>query len=146
MIETNIFEKWLDAEADRVAGKLANNENLSPDDKLTIVLKGLTNHVAHLDVELRGEISAVRTELKAEIAEIRTELKGDIASFRAETDKRFERLETDVKEIRTDIKDLRKEVVDIHKALNNQVWKIVGSLSLIGAAAGTAGYFLKLWR
>ncbi len=168
MIETNIFEQWLDAEAGRVGQKLANNEQLSPDDKLTIVLKGLTNHVAHLDVDLRGEIAAVstklseestllreqiasvrtelkteissvRTELKTEISSVRTELKTEINDFRTDVNKRFEKQEAD-------IKDVRKEVIEIHKALNNQVWKIVGALSLLGTAAGAVSYFLKLWR
>jgi gas vesicle protein len=157
MIETNIFEQWLDAEAGRVGQKLANNEHLSPDDKLTIVLKGLTNHVAHLDVDLRGEIAAVstklseettllreqissvRTELKTEISSVRTELKTEISDFRNDVNKRFEKLEADGK-------DLRKEVIDIHKTLNGQVWKIVGALSLLGTAAGAVSYLLKLWR
>ena len=164
MIETNIFEQWLDAEAGRVGQKLANNEQLSPDDKLTIVLKGLTNHVAHLDVDLRGEIAAVgtklgeesaslrediasvRTELKQEstslreqITSVRTELKSEITSVRTE-------LKTEISDLRNDVKDLRKEVIDIHKALNGQVWKIVGALSLLGTAAGAVSYLLKLWR
>ena len=157
MIETNIFEQWLDAEAGRVGQKLANNEQLSPDDKLTIVLKGLTNHVAHLDVDLRGEIAAVstklseesaslreqialvRTELKTEISSVRTELKTEISSVRTE-------LKTEINDLRNDVKDLRKEVIDIHKTLNGQVWKIVGALSLLGTAAGAVSYFLKLWR
>ncbi|MFY7999456.1 MAG: hypothetical protein ACOVSW_12740 [Candidatus Kapaibacteriota bacterium] len=135
MIETNIFEQWLDAEATRVGQKLANNENLTPDDKLTIVIKGLTNHVAHLDVDLRGEIIGVQTKIDT----VRSELKAEISDFRSEVNKRFEKLEADGK-------DLRKEVIDIHKALNGQVWKIVGALSLIGSAAGAVGYLPKLWR
>ena len=135
MIETNIFEQWLDAEAGRVGQKLANNEQLSPDDKLTIVLKGLTNHVAHLDVDLRGEITTVHTK----IDQVRTELKAEINDFRTDVNKHFEKQEAD-------IKDVRKEVIEIHKALNGQVWKIVGALSLLGTAAGAVSYFLKLWR
>lgn len=40
----------------------------------------------------------------------------------------------------------QKEMIALHKALNGQVWKIVGALSLIGSAAGAVGYLLKLWR
>jgi gas vesicle protein len=168
VIETNIFEQWLDAEARRVGQKLANNENLTPDDKLTIVLKGLTNHVAHLNVDLRGEIAAVstklseettslreqissvRTELKVEISSVRTELKTEISSVRTELKTEISELRTDVnrrfEKLEADVKDVRKEVIDIHKALNGQVWKIVGALSLLGTAAGAVSYFLKLWR
>jgi chromosome segregation ATPase len=153
MIETNIFEQWLDAEAGRVGQKLANNEHLSPDDKLTIVLKGLTNHVAHLDVDLRGEIAAVSTKLSEEsaslrgdIASVRSELREESASLRKEISSVRTELKTEINDLRNDVKDLRKEVIDIHKTLNGQVWKIVGALSLLGTAAGAVSYLLKLWR
>lgn len=84
MIETNIFERWLDAEAERVGQKLADNKHLEPDDKLTIVLKGLTNHVAHLDVDLREQIIQVRTDLQEQIVRVQADLQEQIVRVRTD--------------------------------------------------------------
>jgi hypothetical protein len=81
MIESDIFEQWLDADAKRVVGKLTNHESLTQDDKLTVVIKSLTNHVAHLDVELRSEIKAVNTNVEL--------LSSDMDKRFSEVDKRF---------------------------------------------------------
>nr|VFK15873.1 MAG: hypothetical protein BECKLPF1236B_GA0070989_10852 [Candidatus Kentron sp. LPFa] len=63
MLENDIFEQWLAAEAERVLAKLKNSEIITHDDKLIIVLKGQTNHFQHLDVELRQEMVALRRDM-----------------------------------------------------------------------------------
>lgn len=60
MIETNIFEKWLDAEAERVGNKLAANQNLYQNsNKMTIlaVNKAVFKEQGGINAKIRLRIS-----------------------------------------------------------------------------------------
>lgn len=122
---------------------------LEPDDKLTIVLKGVTNHVAHLDIEICEEIQLVRKEMNvrfgtfdSEIDNVQKHVSGlqkDVSELRNDvSDVRNDRIK-EISEIRKDMTGMHKsisiQIIEVHQAFNNQIWKIVGALSLIGAAA-----------
>nr|VFK20563.1 MAG: hypothetical protein BECKLPF1236B_GA0070989_12161 [Candidatus Kentron sp. LPFa] len=102
MLENDIFEEWLQDEAKRVLAKLKDNQLLTQDDKLIIVLKGQINHFHHLDVELRGEMRTLRQDM----------------------DRRFEQVDRRFEAVTDEIKQL-------YRAINAQTWKMIGAVGLI---------------
>jgi len=70
LLENDIFEQRLSAEAKRVLVKLQNDEPLSQDDKLIIVFKGQMNRFHHLYVELRQEILTLRQDMDRRFEEV----------------------------------------------------------------------------
>nr|VFK11909.1 MAG: hypothetical protein BECKLPF1236B_GA0070989_102713 [Candidatus Kentron sp. LPFa] len=153
MLENDIFEQWLSEEANRVLVKLKNNELLSQDDKLIIVLKGQMNHFHHLDVELRqdmlalrqdmdGRFSALRQDMDGRFSALRQDMDGRFNALRQGMDGRFEVISGEVNALRQDmdrrfetvtdeIKQLHGEIKQIYRAINTQTWKMIGAIGLI---------------
>nr|VFK63074.1 MAG: hypothetical protein BECKUNK1418G_GA0071005_102911 [Candidatus Kentron sp. UNK]VFK70710.1 MAG: hypothetical protein BECKUNK1418H_GA0071006_103611 [Candidatus Kentron sp. UNK] len=109
MLENDIFEEWLHDEAKRVLAKLKDNQLLTQDDKLIIVLKGQINHFHHLDVELRGEMRTLRQDMN--------NLRQDMNAMRQDMDRRFEAVTDEIKQL--------------YRAINAQTWKMIGAVGLI---------------
>nr|VFK20569.1 MAG: hypothetical protein BECKLPF1236B_GA0070989_12163 [Candidatus Kentron sp. LPFa] len=109
MLENDIFEEWLQDEAKRVLAKLKDNQLLTQDDKLVIVLKGQINHFHHLDVELRGEMRTLRQDMN--------NLRQDMNAMRQDMDRRFEAVTDEIKQL--------------YRAINAQTWKMIGAVGLI---------------
>nr|VFK30441.1 MAG: hypothetical protein BECKLPF1236C_GA0070990_101109 [Candidatus Kentron sp. LPFa] len=109
MLENDIFEQWLHDEAKRVLAKLKDNQLLTQDDKLIIVLKGQINHFHHLDVELRGEMRTLRQDMN--------NLRQDMNAMRQDMDRRFEAVTDEIKQL--------------YRAINAQTWKMIGAVGLI---------------
>nr|VFJ92258.1 MAG: hypothetical protein BECKH772B_GA0070898_100277 [Candidatus Kentron sp. H]VFK00825.1 MAG: hypothetical protein BECKH772A_GA0070896_102041 [Candidatus Kentron sp. H]VFK04855.1 MAG: hypothetical protein BECKH772C_GA0070978_102151 [Candidatus Kentron sp. H] len=85
MLENDLFEEWLDAEAKRVLTKLRENAPLTQDDKLVIVLKGQMNHFQHLDVELRQEMTTLRRDMDKRLEAITDEIRQLYKAINAQT-------------------------------------------------------------
>ena len=142
MLENDIFEQWLSEEANRVLVKLKNNELLSQDDKLIIVLKGQMNHFHHLDVELRQDMLALRQDMDGRFSALRQDMDGRFNALRQGMDGRFEVISGEVNALRQDmdrrfetvtdeIKQLHGEIKQIYRAINTQTWKMIGAIGLI---------------
>ena len=56
MFDDEFFEKWLDKHAEAAREKIVNQEILSQNDMLVLVLKAQTNHIHHLSASLHKEI------------------------------------------------------------------------------------------
>nr|VFK38505.1 MAG: hypothetical protein BECKSD772F_GA0070984_102511 [Candidatus Kentron sp. SD]VFK44824.1 MAG: hypothetical protein BECKSD772E_GA0070983_104410 [Candidatus Kentron sp. SD] len=85
MLENDIFEQWLHDEAKRVLAKRKDNQLLTQDDKLVIVLKGQMNHFHHPDVELRGEIRTLRQDMDRRFEAVTDEIKQLYRAINAQT-------------------------------------------------------------
>nr|VFK11402.1 MAG: hypothetical protein BECKLPF1236A_GA0070988_100543 [Candidatus Kentron sp. LPFa]VFK27583.1 MAG: hypothetical protein BECKLPF1236C_GA0070990_100493 [Candidatus Kentron sp. LPFa] len=116
MLENDIFEEWLQYEAKRVLAKLKDNQLLTQDDKLIIVLKGQMNHFHHLDVELRGEIRTLRE---------------DMNTLRQDMDQRFEQVDRRFEQVDKRFEAVTDEIKQLYRAINAQTWKMIGAVGLI---------------
>jgi hypothetical protein len=63
MFDDKFFDDWLDAQAQKVMEKEANEEGIAPEQMMILMLKAQTNHFAHLDVELRNEMINLRKDM-----------------------------------------------------------------------------------
>ena len=62
--ENKILEAWLDDQTQIVMKKVTSGEGLEPADMMVLVLKIQTNHVAHMEQDLRQEMIDLRQEMK----------------------------------------------------------------------------------
>ena len=93
MFENNIFDEYLEEESKRVLKKLKNEEVLTQDDKLIMILKSQTNHFHHLDVELREDMQELRNDMNKNIKDLREDMDRNIKDLRGDMDKRFEQVD-----------------------------------------------------
>ncbi len=63
MFDNSSFEQWLDENAKKAMQKVTNNEALKSEEIIVLVLKAQTNHITHLEQDLRGEILTLRKDM-----------------------------------------------------------------------------------
>ena len=63
MFDDKFFDDWLDAQAQKVMEQVAGGQSISSDQMMILMLKAQTNHFAHLDVDLRSEMRALREDM-----------------------------------------------------------------------------------
>ena len=93
MFDDKFFEQWLDNQAQKVMEQVANGQSISPEQMMVLVLKAQTNHFAHLDIELRGDIQALDKRLSSEMQSMNERLSKEMQELRKDMDKRFEQVD-----------------------------------------------------
>ena len=63
MFDDKFFDDWLDTQAQKVMQQVANGQSISSDQMMILMLKAQTNHFAHLDIDLRSEMKALREDM-----------------------------------------------------------------------------------
>ncbi len=93
MFNDSLFEKWLDDKAKELISKLGDGKSLSSQEMMILVLKAQTNHFAHLDQDLRGDIKSFQTNVDKKFETMDEKFLAIDKRFVA-VDKRFERIYT----------------------------------------------------
>ncbi len=89
MFDDKFFDDWLDAQAQKVMEQVAGGQSISSDQMMILMLKAQTNHFAHLDVDLRSEMRALREDMDKRFEQMQVE-----TAKRFElVDKRFEQMQ-----------------------------------------------------
>lgn len=63
MFEDNIFETWLDEKSKELVRKIGNQEKLSSEEMIILVLKAQSNHFYHLDQDMRQDMRELREDM-----------------------------------------------------------------------------------
>jgi uncharacterized protein YhaN len=63
MFDDKFFDEWLDNQAQKVMDQVADGQSISSDQMMILMLKAQTNHFAHLDIDLRSEMKALRDDM-----------------------------------------------------------------------------------
>ncbi len=63
MFDNQLFEEWLDTEATKAMQKIASQKAVSQNEMMVLVLKAQTNHIAHLEADLHGEMRRLREDM-----------------------------------------------------------------------------------
>ena len=104
MFDDQFFENWLDTQAQKVMGLVAEGQSISPDQMMILMLKAQTNHFAHLDIDLRQDMQNLDSRLCSEMEKLNERLS-------SEMQKTNERLSSEMRDLRLDM-DKRFEQVD----------------------------------
>ena len=104
MFDDQFFENWLDTQAQKVMGLVAEGQSISSDQMMILMLKAQTNHFAHLDIDLRQDMQNLDSRLCSEMEKLNERLS-------SEMQKTNERLSSEMRDLRLDM-DKRFEQVD----------------------------------
>ena len=85
MFDDEFFEKWLDKHAEAAREKIVNQEILSQNDMLVLVLKAQTNHIHHLSSSLHKEIVDLGKDIDRRFERVDKRFE--------ESDRRFEQMQ-----------------------------------------------------
>jgi uncharacterized protein YhaN len=89
MFDDKFFDDWLDSQAQKVMEQVASGQSISSDQMMILMLKAQTNHFAHLDVDLRSEMKALREDMDKRFEQMQVET---VKRFE-QVDKRFEQVD-----------------------------------------------------
>jgi prefoldin subunit 5 len=103
MFENDVFENWLDKQANEIVVKLGEGQSLSSEEMIILVLKAQANHFAHLDQDLRQEMRHLREDMDKRFEQVRE----DMDKRFEQVDKRFEQVDKRFEQV-----DKRFEQVD----------------------------------
>ena len=82
-LENSNFEIWLNEQAQLAMHKVTSGKTLKPTEIMILVLRAQTNHVAHLELDLRKEMVGLHREIK--------DLREDMNKRFEQVDKRLEK-------------------------------------------------------
>ena len=91
MFDDKFFDDWLDSQAQKVMEQVASGQSISSDQMMILMLKAQTNHFAHLDVDLRSEMKALREDMDKRFEQMQVET---VKRFE-QVDKRFEQMQVE---------------------------------------------------
>ena len=88
MFDNVSFEQWLDENAKKAMQKVTSNEALKSEEIIVLVLKAQTNHITHLEQDLRGEILKLRKDMNNRFEQVDERFE--------QVDKRFESVQAQI--------------------------------------------------
>lgn len=91
MFDDKFFDDWLDSQAQKVMQQVADGQAISPEQMMILMLKAQTNHFTHLDIDLRGEMQALREDMDKRFEQVDKRFEQVDRRFE-QVDKRFEQL------------------------------------------------------
>ncbi len=91
MFDDKYFDNWLDTQAQKVMEHVASGKSISSDQMMILMHKAQTNHFAHLDIDLRSEMHALREDMDKRFEQMQVEA---VKRFE-QVDKRFEQMQVE---------------------------------------------------
>ena len=92
MFDDEFFIKWLDQEANKSMIKLNKQQQLSSNEMMVLMLKAQTNHIDHLETDLRGEMVTLRKDMSKRFEHVEKRFEQVEKRFE-QVDKRLEQME-----------------------------------------------------
>ena len=92
MFDDKFFDEWLESQAQKVMEQVAGGQSISSDQMMILMLKAQTNHFAHLDVDLRSEMRALREDMDKRFEQVERRFEQVERRFE-QVDKRFEQFD-----------------------------------------------------
>ena len=111
--ENKILEAWLDDQTQLVMKKVTSGEGLESADMMVLVLKIQTNHVAHMEQDLRQEMVDLRQEMNRRLDQVDKRL-DQVDKHLDQVDKRLDQVDKHLVQVdkRLDQVDKRLDQVD----------------------------------
>ncbi len=98
MFDDKFFDDWLDSQAQKVMEQVASGQGISSDQMMILMLKAQTNHFAHLDIDLRSEMRALREDMDKRFEQVDKrfeQMQVETAKRFEQVDKRFEQMQVE---------------------------------------------------
>ncbi len=132
MFDNSGFEQWLDENAQKAMQKVTNNEALKSEEIIVLVLKAQTNHITHLEQDLRGEILTLRKDMNDRFEQVQEQM-----------NRRFEQVDKRFEQVDKRFEQVDKRFESVQAQINNFMrWSLTAMISCSGVtiAALVAAY------
>ena len=139
MFDNSGFEQWLDENAQKAMQKVTNNEALKSEEIIVLVLKAQTNHITHLEQDLRGEILTLRKDMNDRFEQVQEQMNRRFE----QVDKRFEQVDKRFEQVDKRFEQVDKRFESVQAQINSFMrWSLTAMISCSGVtiAALVAAY------
>ena len=123
--ENKILEAWLDDQTQLVMKKVTSGEGLEPADMMVLVLKIQTNHVAHMEQDLRQEMVDLRQEMNRRLDQVDKRLE--------QVDKRLDQVDKNFEQVDKRFEQVDKNMNAILGRIDNFMKWSFGTTIAVGA-------------
>ena len=114
--ENKILEAWLDDQTQLVMKKVTSGEGLESADMMVLVLKIQTNHVAHMEQDLRQEMVDLRQEMNRRLDQVDKHLD--------QVDKRLDQVDKRLEQVDKNFERVDKRFEQVDKNMNAMIGRI----------------------
>ena len=114
--ENKILEAWLDDQTQLVMKKVTSGEGLESADMMVLVLKIQTNHVAHMEQDLRQEMVDLRQEMNRRLDQVDKHLD--------QVDKRLDQVDKRLDQVDKHFDQVDKRFEQVDKNMNAMIGRI----------------------
>ena len=121
--ENKILEAWLDDQTQLVMEKVTSGEGLEPTDMMVLVLKIQTNHVAHMEQDLRQEMVDLRQEMKESREDMNRRL-DQVDKRLDQVDKRLDQVDKNFEQVDKRFEQVDKRFEQVDKNMNAMIGRI----------------------
>ena len=128
--ENKILEAWLDEQTQLVMKKVTSGEGLEPTDMMVLVLKIQTNHVAHMEQDLRQEMVDLRQDMNKRFEQVDKRL-DQVDKHLDQVDKRLDQVDKRLDQVDKNFEQVDKRFEQVDKRfeqVDNSINAILGRL------------------
>ena len=128
--ENKAFVTWLDEQAQLVMKKVTSGEGLESADMMVLVLKIQTNHVAHMEQDLRQEMVDLREDMNRRFEQVDRHLEQvdkhleQVDKRLEQVDKNFERVDKRFEQVDKNFERVDKRFEQVDKNMNAMIGRI----------------------
>ena len=122
-LENKILESWLDDQTQIVMKKVTSGEGLESTDMMVLVLKIQTNHVAHMEQDLRQEMVDLRQEMKDSREDMNRRL-DQVDKHLEQVDKHLEQVDKRLEQVDKNFEKVDKRFEQVDKNMNAMIGRI----------------------
>ena len=116
MFDDDFFIKWLDEEANKSMLKLNKQQQLSSNEMMVLMLKAQTNHIDHLETDLRGEMVSLRKDMDKRFEQVDKKIE--------QVDMRFEQVNMRFEQIDKSFQNVSKSFEQVDKRFEHLAVRI----------------------
>ena len=121
--ENKILEAWLDDQTQLVMKKVTSGEGLESADMMVLVLKIQTNHVAHMEQDLRQEMVDLRQEMNRRLDQVDKHLE-QVDKHLDQVDKRLDQVDKRLDQVDKHFEQVDKRFEQVDKNMNAMIGRI----------------------
>ena len=114
--ENKTFVAWLDEQSQLAMNKVTSGEGLESADMMVLVLKIQTNHVAHMEQDLRQEMVDLRQEMNRRLDQVDKHLD--------QVDKRLDQVDKRLDQVDKHFDQVDKRFEQVDKNMNAMIGRI----------------------
>ncbi len=89
MFDNQLFEDWLNTQSTDAMKKITENQPVSANEMMVLVLKAQTNHIIHMEKDIHSEMVALRKDMDTRFKVVQKQMDTRFKAMQKQMDTRF---------------------------------------------------------